>query len=310
MIYQLLYYYFLYYLFYYNDKLFTFSNNRSHREHREHRKNVISYVTVGDSDNEERTTPNKGSNGNSSSVTSTYSSQNQISQSHQPQLQVTNQSQTQQNQIKHEPHQVSTSGLVYIYLFSIFFCVLKKKIHSICLMLFLRNGNYSAGASQSQKKRLLAKAQSECMLNVNNGDLSNNVGCNNNSSNTGSGNVNHNNNNSVNSNSTNNNSSNNSNLQQTNAQNIHSSIGDGHSHCHQLQPTKQEPGVCDIQHHPCQNFMNNQDQTVYTRYFIYFFIYVLYLSFVKLTFIFIYNQVIREIPGHLFQIIRLTPTII
>ncbi|EEB09942.1 hipk, putative [Pediculus humanus corporis] len=146
------------------------SNNRSLREHR---KNVISYVTVGDSDNEDRTTPSKGTQGNNqpNSTSSNYCSQNQ-------QLQSSNtQPQNQQNHIKHEPH--------------------------------LNNGNshghYSAGASQSQKKRLLAKAQSECMLNVNNsssGGICNNVNSN-------------------------------------------------------------EPGICDIQHHPCQGYINNQDQIVY-----------------------------------------------
>ncbi|KAK6625837.1 hypothetical protein RUM43_006136 [Polyplax serrata] len=191
----------------------------SNRSHREHRKNVISYVTVGDSDNEDRTTPGKGSQGNnanSNSVASNYSSQ---SQQYQPQQQQQQQLPTstststpvQQNNIKHEPNQNSSNI-----------------------------GQYSTGASQSQKKRLLAKAQSECMLNVSSSNTVSSV-C-----------------------SSSNGTSSSNNVQHKNNQNVHNASSDSHNHCHQLQPAKQEPGVCEIQHHPCQGYMNNQEQIIYS----------------------------------------------
>lgn len=141
------------------------------------RKNVISYVTVGDSDGEEHTTPK-----NRQRAAQHHQQQQQSQAAQLPQ---------QQSHIKHEPYHNTV------------------------------NNHYSAGASQSQKKRLLAKAQSECMLNG--GSLGT------------------------------------SNGQQHSNGNVHLS-------CSQLQPAKQEPGVCDLQHpHPCQAFLQNQDQLVYAN---------------------------------------------
>lgn len=104
------------------------------------------------------------------------------------------------------------------------------------------------------------------MLNVNNsssGAICNNV--NSNGSNANNGGSNGGNNSNINNANNNIISNNNSNIQHTNNQNIHGS-NDSHNHCHQLQTTKQEPGICDIQHHPCQGYINNQDQIVYARY--------------------------------------------
>lgn len=119
------------------------------------------------------------------------------------------------------------------------------------LSFLCRSNHYSAGASQSQKKRLLAKAQSECMLNSsNNSSSSNNTAA-------------------ISSSHCSNNSSSNSSSSSTgNAQNnsVTGHAADStHNHCQQLLPAKQEPGVCDIQHHPCQGYISAQDQIVYSR---------------------------------------------
>lgn len=89
-------------------------NNNPHRNtNNKQRKNIISRVTVADSDGEDHKSPVK---------------LQQQQQQHQNQI-------YHQQVIKHEPQQFNTNN----------------------------NGSYT---SQSQKKRLLAKAQSECMLNV------------------------------------------------------------------------------------------------------------------------------------------------
>ncbi|XP_044734949.1 homeodomain-interacting protein kinase 2 isoform X2 [Chrysoperla carnea] len=91
---------------------------------RSQRKNVISCVTVGDSDGEEQRSPQ----------IQIQSNQNQSGSHHSQQQQVY----YQQQMIKHEPQSVQPQ---------------------------ISSQQYNYASSQSQKKRLLAKAQSECMLN-------------------------------------------------------------------------------------------------------------------------------------------------
>ncbi|XP_044749425.1 homeodomain-interacting protein kinase 2 isoform X2 [Coccinella septempunctata] len=101
--------------------------NNSHS----HRKNVISCVSVGDSDNEERSSTKPHFQQHNSH----YNHTQQQQQQQQPHLQM----------VKNEPN----------------------SSHSFCSQSNIANSsstNYAAPASQ--KKRLLAKAQSECILNV------------------------------------------------------------------------------------------------------------------------------------------------
>uniref|UniRef100_A0A1B6C3J0 non-specific serine/threonine protein kinase n=1 Tax=Clastoptera arizonana TaxID=38151 RepID=A0A1B6C3J0_9HEMI len=127
-----------------NDNIRQPSSNRQ-------RKNVISCVTVGDSDNEDHHSPENNKEHVQVQIFNQQGSNNRASPSSNIKVQIQPPSEYESPHNKHTAIYMQPAKQEFKY-------EVKHEPH------YSSSSSYGSGISQSQKKRLLAKSQSECML--------------------------------------------------------------------------------------------------------------------------------------------------